>query len=109
MIQNLIQNVQCFLASTAFILTAYQFSVLFNNWFYPYFLEKINLRPTDNFDKTDFAANLKMFFLLIVTSCLVYFAPLMWSTAVLLTSLVMYQLFKINELTLVLKKLYGLS
>ncbi|MBL7813831.1 MAG: hypothetical protein JNL70_02410 [Saprospiraceae bacterium] len=105
----MLENIQNFTAGTLIILCTYQIVLLFNKWYYPYFIEKINLRPTDEFNKSDFMAHFKLFGVMIVATLLSVYVPILWAANIFFLIYIVYQIYEVNRWTLIVKKLFGLK
>lgn len=102
----MLENIQSITAGVLIILCAYQIVVLFNKWYYPYFIEKINRRPTPAFDKPDFIAHFKLFGMMIAATLLAVYVPILWAANLFMMAYLVYQLFKVNYWTLRVKEAF---
>lgn len=105
----MLESVQNFTSGVLIILCAYQIVLLFNKWYYPYFIEKINRRPTPEFDKPDFIKHLKLFAVIIATTLLAIFVPILWAVNVFFMLYIIYQIYEVNQWTLKVKQLFGIK
>lgn len=102
----MLENIQSITAGVLIILCAYQIVVLFNKWYYPYFIEKINRRPTPEFDKPDFIAHFKLFGMMIAATLLAVYVPILWAANLFMMAYLVYQLIKVNYWTLRVKEAF---
>ena len=105
----MLESVQNFTSGVLIILCAYQIVLLFNKWYYPYFIEKINRRPTPEFDKADFIAHFKLFGMMIAATLLAVYVPILWAANLFMMFYLVYQLFNVNYWTLRVKEAFGIK
>lgn len=104
----MLENIQSFLVSICLVLLGYYTIVLFNKWYYPYFIEKINRRATKDFNAKEFK-NLSLQFLLIfIAFLLVLSVPALFALSIMLIVLILVQFSIINKITNKIKQMYGM-
>lgn len=100
-------SLQLLFTTFLLVLALYQIVVLFNKWYYPYFIEKINRRHTNDFDKKNFKENTLFFIGLCLATALFFLIPMPHSINITLIVLILSQFYIINRLSIEVKMLYS--